>query len=134
MNLQEQHWDKLFGNLTTEGSNSFPDTPEEPRVTQLLGSWQGTQQSMTADLNQSDPKPINELVLDPTQGKNQTFCLPDGVVVNSPPQLKLGEEFEIVAGKLVTANQYKRLTAKYDSSGAFVQLVLEVFHRQFETA
>ncbi|TAF07319.1 MAG: DUF3598 family protein [Nostocales cyanobacterium] len=43
---------------------------------------------------------MNKLVLDPTLGKNETFYLPDGVVVNLPKQLKLGAGFEIIAGKL----------------------------------
>jgi len=140
--LKHQDWNTSIGSIydekgclekilcLREHQDSFPDTPEAPRVTQLLGTWQGTQQSVRADLNQSDPQTINELVLDPTQGKNQTFCLPDGVVVTIPLQLTVGEDFEIVAGKLVTANEYQRLTAHYDSSGKFSRLVLEIFHRQ----
>ena len=32
------------------------------------------------------------------------------------------------AGKLVLDNEYKRLTAKYDNSGAFFRLISQVFH------
>jgi hypothetical protein len=44
--------------------------------------------------------------------------------------MPIGEEFEIVAGKLFAENEYKRLTAKYDDSGAFTLLISEVFSLQ----
>lgn len=69
-------------------------------------------------------------MLDPTQGKNKSFYLPESVIVSIPKQLKLGEAFDIVAGKLITENKYKRLTAKYSNLGDFVLLILEVFNRE----
>lgn len=50
--------------------------------------------------------------------------------MNIPKKLRVGEEFEIIAGKLVAENEYKRLTAKYNDSGAFTLLISEIFHLQ----
>jgi hypothetical protein len=95
----------------------------------LLGKWLGTKEDMNPDLKVSPAEETQALVLDPTGGKNETFFLPDGVVANTPKRIKVGEEFEIVAGKLVSTDEYKRLTCKYDKSGAFALLISEVFRR-----
>jgi hypothetical protein len=84
---------------------------------------------MTPDLKVSPIEEPQDLVLYATGGKNETLFLPDGVVVNIPKRLKLGEEFEIIAGKFVSNNEYKRLTAKYDKSGEFTLLISEVFRQ-----
>ncbi len=110
-----------------EHFGSFPNLPEQSVIKELSGKWRGIKQSMTPDLKISDSAEIQEFVLDPTQGKNQTFFLADAVVVNIPTALKIGEEFEIVAGKLVSDNEYKRLTARYDNSGNFSLLIAEFF-------
>jgi hypothetical protein len=44
-------------------------------------------------------------------------------------KLNLGEEFEIIAGKFVSNNEYKRLNAKYDRNGEFTLLISEVFRQ-----
>ena len=111
-----------------EQLGSFPNTPEKPQIETLSGNWLGKKECMTPDLKILTTEETQELVLDPTGGKNETFYLPDGVVVNIPKKLKVGEEFEIVAGKLISDKEYKRLTAKYDKSGAFALLISEVFH------
>jgi Domain of unknown function (DUF3598) len=41
--------------------------------------------------------------------------------------VNIGEEFEIISGKLVAENEYQRLTAQYDKLGAFTMLISEVF-------
>ncbi len=115
--------------LIREHLGSFPSTAE-PEIENLLGKWLGTKEDMTPDLKVSSAEETQALVLDPTEGKNETFLLPDGVVANSPKRITLGEEFEIVAGKLVSNDEYKRLTAKYDQSGTFTRLISEVFRRE----
>lgn len=115
--------------LIREHLGSFPSTAE-PEIENLLGKWLGTKEDMTPDLKVSSSEETQALVLDPTEGKNETFLLPDGVVENSPKRITLGEEFEIVAGKLVSNDEYKRLTCKYDKSGAFTLLISEVFRRE----
>lgn len=112
-----------------EHFGSFPDSQSEAETIDLSGKWKGTTESITPDLEVSPIVEIQELVLDPTGGKNETFLLPQ-VVINIPKTLPLGEEFEIIAGKLVTANQYQRLTAKYDKSGHFALLTSEIFCRE----
>ncbi len=113
-----------------EHLGSFPDIPAPAAIKELPGNWVGTKESITPDLKISEIEKITNLVLDTTLGKNQTFFLPDGVVVNIPEKLNVGEEFQIVAGKLVTENEYKRLPAKYNNSGAFALLISEVFHQE----
>ena len=108
---------------------SFPERSPAPKVENLSGNWTGTKQSMTADLSISAVEEIEGLNIDPTQGKNETFFLPDRIVVNCPKQVQVGEEFQLVAGKLVADNLYKRLTVKYDNTGNFSQLTSEVFNR-----
>ena len=67
---------------------------------------------MNPDLKVSPAEETQALVLDPTEGKNETFFLLYRVVVNSPKRIKVGEQFEIVTGKQVSNDEYKRLTAK----------------------
>ncbi|AFY31672.1 DUF3598 family protein [Calothrix sp. PCC 7507] len=112
-----------------ESLSSFPDIlPLGTEVTTLPGNWIGSQVSITPDLKITDAEVITEFVLDPTLGKNKSFFLPDSVVVNIPDRVKLGDAFDIVAGKLVAENEYKRLTAKYNHAGDFVLLISEVFN------
>lgn len=96
----------------------------------LSGNWTGTKQSMTGDLSISAAEEIEGLELDPTEGKNETLFLDDGIIINCPKKVRLGLEIELVAGKLVAENKYKRLTVKYDKTGTFSQLISEVFNRQ----
>ncbi|MDJ0715225.1 MAG: DUF3598 family protein [Prochloraceae cyanobacterium] len=110
-----------------EHLDSFSDLPPAAEVETISGKWVGRKQSMTPDLKISPTEEFSQLVLDPTEGKNETILLSDRVVVNVPKKIQKGEEFELVAGKFVTEKQYKRLTVKYDRSGAFNLLVYEVF-------
>ncbi|MEH2316161.1 hypothetical protein [Nostoc sp.] len=96
----------------------------------MSGKWSGQKEYMNSDLQISTSVENQELVLEPTQPKNKTISLPDDITVNVPQKVKIGEEFEIVSGKLVTKNEYKRLTAKYDNLGAFAMLISEVFRLQ----
>jgi hypothetical protein len=115
-----------------EHFGSFPETPLTPAIEleSLSGKWTGTQVYMTPDLITSSPTTIEELIIDPSQGKNKTFSLPDGIVVNIPEILTLGEEFAISAARLVSDNYYQRLTTKYDQNGLFMMLIGEQFKRQ----
>lgn len=115
--------------LIREHLGSSPNTAG-PEIENLLGKWLGTKEEMNPDLKVSPAEETQALVLDPTEGKNETFFLPDRVVVNSPKRIKVGEQFEIVTGKQVSNDEYKRLTAKYDKSGAFTLLISEVFRRK----
>jgi Domain of unknown function (DUF3598) len=117
--------------IIRENRNSFPNTPAKAEIEQLP-RWSGRKEYINSDLQISASTENQELVLDPTKGKNKTISLPDGIVVNVPLSVNIGEEFEIVAGKLVAENEYKRLTAKYDNSGAFAMLISEVFSLEDE--
>ncbi|NEU77119.1 DUF3598 family protein [Hassallia byssoidea VB512170] len=113
--------------IIREHLNSFPNTPAKAEIEKLPGKWSGRKEYLNSDLEISASAENQEFVLDPTKGKNKTISLPDGIVVNVPEKVNIGEEFEIVAGKLVAENEYKRLTAQYDKSGAFAMLISEVF-------
>lgn len=112
-----------------EHQNSFPEQPPVVKIENISGNWWGTKQSMTPDLKTSNIEAITGLAIDPTQGQNENFFLPDRVILNCPKQVKLGEAFELVAGKMLADHLYKRLTVKYDQTGAFSQLISEVFNR-----
>ena len=116
--------------LLREHLGSYPEAPklELESLSSLSGNWQGSQQSITPNLKLSPVAEIQKLSLDSTAGNNESFLLPDRVVVTIPKQLKIGEEFDIIAGKLVSEHQYKRLTAKYDRYGTFILLVGEVLY------
>ncbi|MBD2185462.1 DUF3598 family protein [Aerosakkonema funiforme] len=116
--------------LIREQLGSFPDEKPELEVDNISGNWIGKREYMTPDLKVSPASETQQLVLDANAGKNKTFFLPDGVVVNAPKKVEFGEEFEIAAGKFVSKNEYKRLTAKYDESGKFSLLISEVFERK----
>lgn len=113
-----------------EHLGSFPNQPPGSSVENISGKWRGKKEYMFADLKVSESEETQELVLYATEDKNKTYFLPDGVVVNIPTRVKLGEEFEVVAGRFVSNNEFKRLTAKYDKSGAFTLLISEVFYRE----
>lgn len=111
-----------------EHLGSFPN-PAGPEIGDLPGKWSGKRQSITPNLEILPAEETLELVLDANRGKNENFFLPDGIVLNIPKIVKLGEEFAVVASKLISDNEYKRLIAKYDNLGSFTMLISEVFRR-----
>lgn len=113
-----------------EHLNSYPDQKPGEELKNISGNWVGKKESMTPDLQISQEQEITEIQLDLITGKNKTFFMPDGIVINVPEKVKIGEEFELVAGKMVIENKYKRMTVKYDKDGKFKQLVSEVFDRK----
>ncbi|MDZ7956888.1 MAG: DUF3598 family protein [Aulosira sp. DedQUE10] len=141
--LKHEDWNTSIGSIYAESGDldrilhlrensvSFPEVLSiGTELETLPGNWIGKKEAIAPNLTISETEEIKALVLDPTTGKNETFFLPDGVVVNIPQRLKMGEAFEIIAGKLVAPNKYKRLTAKYDNSGTFEQLISEIFDLQ----
>jgi Domain of unknown function (DUF3598) len=108
---------------------SFPSQPENSELENIAGYWLGKQQFMTPDLKISTVSEIPQLILDPTQGKNQIIWLSDRIILNVPRKVILGEEFVIVVGKLVAENMFKRLAVNYDESGKFTMLISEVFNQ-----
>ncbi|MGD1700719.1 DUF3598 family protein [Dapis sp. BLCC M229] len=115
---------------TREHLNSYPDQKPGEELKNIPGNWVVKKESMTPDLQISQEAELTEIELDPTAGKNQTFFLPDGIVINVPETVKIGEEFELVVGKMVIENKYKRMTVKYNQDGKFIQLISEVFDRK----
>ena len=112
-----------------EHLNSFPNISAKAEIEKLSGKWNGRKEYLNSDLQILTSAENQELVLKPT-GKNKTISLPDSITVNLPEKLDIGEKFEIVAGKLVTQKEYKRLTAQYDDSGVFTRVIYEVFKLQ----
>ncbi|MGB3655878.1 MAG: DUF3598 family protein [Rivularia sp. (in: cyanobacteria)] len=115
--------------IIREHLNSFPNIPAKAEIEKLPGKYIGRKESMNSDLQISASAENQELVLEPTKVKNKTISLPDEITVNIPEKINIGEEFEIASGKLVANNEYKRLTANYDNSGAFAMLISEVFRQ-----
>lgn len=113
-----------------EHLNSFPPKPPDAEARNIDGKWIGKKQQLTPDLTVSNTEIIQDLVLVPLGDKNQTLFLPDGVVINAPTTVKIGQEFSISIGRMVYPNQFKRLTAQYDNGGNFQLLISEIFHRQ----
>lgn len=140
--LKHEEWNTSIGSIYDDNGclskilylyeflNSYPDIPTIKEIGDLSGRWKVSRKYMSPDLNISVAEEISELEFNPTAGKNKTFLLPNRVIVDIPIELKSGEEFEIIAGKFVTQNDYKRLTVKYHSSGTFTQLISEAFHRE----
>jgi hypothetical protein len=125
--IYDESGELLRISLICEHLDSFPTVTAELEIEKLSQKWIGQKESITADLKISALPETQQLVLDPTEGKNETLLLPDRIVVNVPKKVSIGEEFEIVAGKLVAENEYKRLTVQYNNSGAFTMLISEVF-------
>lgn len=116
--------------IIREHLDSFPNKPALAEIEKLSGKWSGRKEYMDSNLQISALAENQELVLEPTKRKNKMIFLPDNVAVNLPEKVNLGEKFEIVASKLVTKNEYKRLAAQYDSYGTFARLSSEVFKLQ----
>jgi hypothetical protein len=112
-----------------EQIGSFPSPKAQPEIDNISGEWVGQQQSMSPDLQLSPVTEMTELILDPTGGKNETFFFPDAMVVTIPTKIQIGEYFQLIAGTLVSEEEYHRLTVKYDSYGNFDGLISEVFNR-----
>ncbi|GBF82225.1 DUF3598 family protein [Aphanothece sacrum] len=112
--------------MIREQLGDFPCEPLTP-LTNISGSWQGEKLTMMPDLRILEPEIIPKLILDPSEGQNQTFFLPDQVVLTIPKMVKLGEAFQMFAGRLVTANRYQRLSVMYNELGNFVSLSNETF-------
>lgn len=74
-----------------EHLNSYPDQKPGAELKNISGNWVGKKESMTPDLQISQEPEQTELELDPTAGKNQTFFLPDGIVINVPEKVNIGE-------------------------------------------
>lgn len=113
-----------------EHLDNFPAQPPDAEVRNIDGQWIGEKQQLTPDLTVSHAESIANLVLISVEDKNQTFFLPDGVVINAPTSLQMSQEFSISAGRFVSPNQFKRLTAQYENLGNFQLLISEIFHRQ----
>ena len=109
-----------------EHLGSFPER-EAPAIKNISGDWLGKKIYITSDLTVLPTEYDQKLELDPTQGKNETYFFNDSIVLNAPKAFKPGEEFEVIAGKLITTNLYQRLRAKYDKSGNFIMLISEEF-------
>ncbi|MGB3513493.1 MAG: DUF3598 family protein [Microcoleaceae cyanobacterium] len=113
-----------------EHLNSYPDRPPAAELQNISGNWVGEKQFMKPDLNISQESELTELQLNLNHGKNKTFFLPDRIIMNIPEKVKEGEEFELVVGKMVIDNKYKRMTVKYARDGKILQLISEVFDRK----
>ncbi|QIR37545.1 DUF3598 family protein [Tolypothrix sp. PCC 7910] len=109
---------------------SFPVKPPDPVVKDIDGQWIGEKQYINADLSVSNVESIENLTLASLEDSYQAVFLPDGIVINTPKSLQIGQEFSIIVGKFVSANKFKRLTAKYDKLGNFQRLTSEIFYRQ----
>jgi hypothetical protein len=59
---------------------------------------------------------------------HETFFLPDGVSVSCPGKVSVGTSFTMVVNWLVTASEMQQLLVKYDESGDFSALTLELLH------
>ncbi|MDZ7956891.1 MAG: DUF3598 family protein [Aulosira sp. DedQUE10] len=142
--FRHEHWRTSVAAIYGENSNlekithirehlgSFPAQPASAEVKTTEGKWIGEKQYLTPDLTVSNAELIQNLVLVPLENKNQTFFLPDGIVINAPTTLRIGQEFNIIAGKFVSEKQFKRLIAQYDTLGNFQLLISEIFHRLLE--
>ena len=138
--FQQEDWRTSIAHIYGESGNleevtqirehrgSLPYPTPGLEVKTIAGNWRGKKEAMSPDLKISPVEETQELVLDPTGGKNETLFLPDGVIVNICKTPKLGEDFEIVAGKFVSKQKYKRLSAKYDNYGTFKMLISEIFY------
>ncbi len=113
-----------------EQMGSFPTSEPLPEINAISGQWVGKQQLMSPDLKLSPLVEISELVLDATGGENETLFFPDRLVVTIPKQVKIGNEFELGFGAMVSAKKYQRLRVKYDNYGVFQQLISEAFYQQ----
>lgn len=91
----------------------------------LIGNWQGSSVTMTPDLSVSPPIPAQ--LHFPIEGNEISF-LPDGISVSYPAKVAIGTDFTIAANWLVTPYQLQQLSVRYDESGAFSSLTLEVLH------
>jgi hypothetical protein len=121
------HLEKIFQIREHLGSDPEPPAPELESLSVFSGNWQGSQQSITADLTISPVVEMETMIIDPTHGTNAMFLLVDRVVVIIPKKLNLGDNFDIIAGQIMSDHHYQRLTAQYDNSGNFTRLIGELF-------
>ncbi len=92
----------------------------------LSGNWQGTAVTITPDLKISAPVPTQ---LHYPESGHKTFFLPDGVSVSCPGKVIVGTAFNMAANWLLVSSEMQQLLVKYDESGAFSALTLELLHQ-----
>ncbi|KST68927.1 DUF3598 family protein [Mastigocoleus testarum] len=92
----------------------------------ISGKWQGISVTMTSDLKVSLPVPIKQRSF---CEENETFFLPDGIFLNCPKKVNIGNHFTIIANWLITSSHLQQLILKYNLKGEFSTLTLEIFNR-----
>ncbi|NJM72508.1 MAG: DUF3598 family protein [Scytonema sp. RU_4_4] len=91
----------------------------------LSGHWQGTAVTMTPDLKISAPVATH---LHWGWKEHKTFFLPDGVSISCPKKVSIGTSFTMAVNWLVKTSEMQQLLVKYDNSGDFSMLTLELLY------
>jgi len=113
-----------------EDATGFPSQYWSQEIEQvsernLSGNWQGTSVTITPHLKITEPVPTQ---LHWGWEGHKTFFLPDGVSISCPDKVSVGNPFTLAANWLVTPSKLQQLSVKYDESGAFAALTLELLH------
>ncbi|MBW4631332.1 MAG: DUF3598 family protein [Iphinoe sp. HA4291-MV1] len=111
-----------------EDATGFPSQYWSNEINQLSrrdlsGHWQGTAVTITPDLKIS-ASVATQLHWE-CEG-NKTFFLPDGVSISYPGKVSVGTSFTMAVNWLVKTSEMQQLLVKYDESGNFSALTLEL--------
>lgn len=111
-----------------EDANGFPSKYWSTKLNQspkhdFVGNYQGISLNITPDLNISEP--ISTQFNWHREG-HRYYYLPDGVSVNCPSSITIGNSFSLIANWLIH-HQMHQLIAEYDEFGTFASLTLEKF-------
>jgi Domain of unknown function (DUF3598) len=90
-------------------------------------NWQGKAMTMAPDLSFSASVATKFYW---GWDENGTFFFPDGISLNCPKKINYGIDFTIAANWLVNTIEMQQLVMKYDQSGSFDSLTLELFDQK----
>lgn len=94
---------------------------------QLVGRWQGTSATITADWPEADSSAVEEDFGEDLLASLQ--WLPDGGYCRWPAQVSHRQAFSVEAGWLTHPNRLERLIRRYDASGAWMSATHQVLIR-----
>lgn len=107
---------------------NFPTQVNPEKIINLSGKWQLKQIKMTPDLQMSIEKfSDREIKLSSSNKANQSYFLPEQILVDLPTKITTEQEFEIIVGKKLATNLYKQIKARYNFTGKLNELILEVY-------
>ena len=112
-----------------ENTQHFPSQINPEKIDNLSGKWHLKRIQITPDLQKSTEElSSQEIELHSSVETNQSYFLPERIMLNLPKVIEAGREFFIVVGKQITDNTYKQVKTQYEPNGQFMGLISDTYN------